>query len=383
MRELFTFDDVPFSPEMLVNTYTLAGSARSLGPPSIKRSDPDGRIPYVAAWNATLEREFAGTVAVSTSYVGSSGSKLELAVAENGIGSGRYVGRAKERLLNNYGTITSIKSLAHSSYHSLQLKVEGRRIRPLGLQFGANYTWGHSIDNASERYENASGLALDSNYLRFARASSSFDQRHRFVTHFMWETPAIPAVPRFIRQASAGWQLSAILSFQSGQPFNLIDQIDYGSNQYTRPRVTGPLPQVLGSSEMIPDPRTPNRFLYLRANQTRTFVTCATAATPFACASIAESQDNLLPRNFYRGPGSYFQDFALTRNVRFGEDVRVQLRAEFYNLFNHANRELLPDFYYGGYYLAAPQFAGNTQAGVLARYGGIPRQMVLAAKIVF
>ena len=218
-----------------------------------------------------------------------------------------------------------------------------------------------------------------------AWASSSFDQRHRFVTHFTWETPAIPAARRFIRQLSAGWQLSGILSFQTGQPFNLIDQIDYGSNQYTRPRVTGPLPQMLRSSEMIPDPEVPNRFLYLRASQTRTYSAgpCIPNTTPFACASIGQPLDNLLPRNFYRGPGSYFQDVALTRNVRFGEQVRVQLRAEFYNLFNHANRELLPDFYYGGYQLSSPQFAGNTEAGVLASYGGIPRQAVLAAKIIF
>jgi len=381
LRENFSFDDVPFRPEMLDNTYAIAGSARSQGPPSLNRSDPDRRIPYVAAWNATIERDFAGSLALSASYVGSSGSELELAVAENALGSGRYVGRPNQRLLTNYGTFISLKSLAHSSYHSLQLKVEGRRIRTLGLQFGANYTWGHSVDNASERYEGDRSLALDSNYLRFDRASSSFDQRHRFVTHFVWETPDIPAAPRLIRQLSAGWQLSGILSFQTGQPFNLFDYIDYTSNQYSRPRVTGPLPQVLGSSEMIPDPRVPNRFLYLPANRTRSFP-CIPNTTPFACAPIDQPADNLLPRNFYRGPGSYSQDFALTRNIRLNEQTRLQLRAESYNLFNHANRELL-DFYTGGFVLSSSPIEGTTVPGVLARYGGVPRQVVLAAKVIF
>jgi hypothetical protein len=136
---------------------------------------------------------------------------------------------------------------------------------------------------------------------------------------------------------------------------------------------------------MVPDPLVPNRFLYLRANPIRIPVlgSCLPIATPFACVgSINDSLNNLLPRNYYRRPGSYFQDFALTRIVPLNEQVRLQIRAEFYNLLNHPNLELVPGTL-GGYWLNQPVFAGGTIAGVVARYGGTPRQVVLAAKVVF
>ena len=60
------------------------------------------------------------------------------------------------------------------------------------------------------------------------------------------------------------------------------------------------------------------------------------------------------------------------------ENTLLQFRAEFYNLFNHANREFA-----GGADLNAPVFAANTVAGPIARYGGTPRQVVVAARVVF
>jgi hypothetical protein len=136
---------------------------------------------------------------------------------------------------------------------------------------------------------------------------------------------------------------------------------------------------------MIPDPQVPNRFLYLAANKIRSgpLGTCIPIATPFACLdSIYSPLDNLMPRNYYRRPGSYFQDVAFTRNVPLHERARLQVRAEFYNIFNHANLELIPGTP-GGYSLNQPVFAGGTVAGVVARYGGPPRQIVFAVKVIF
>ena len=73
------------------------------------------------------------------------------------------------------------------------------------------------------------------------------------------------------------------------------------------------------------------------------------------------------------------------RNIRVRESVRIQLRAEFYNLLNHANLELAAWRGRGneGIGLPNPSFAGGTIAGAVATYGGTPRQVVLAAKILF
>jgi hypothetical protein len=383
-----SFTNVPFSAAMLDNPYSASGTAAALAP-TIDRVDPDRRTSYATAWNVTVDREIRGKFVLSAAYVGSKGSKLELSVIENGNGSGRFVGRPTERLLNEYSLFYTVKSLADSSYHSLQIKAEGRQIRRLGLQFGTSYTWSHSIDNSSARRTEgegfAQGILLDPSNLHLDRASSSFDVRHRLVTHFIWEPPNVWNRSQVGRHITGGWQISGILSFQTGQPFQVIDGGVPDVVGSARPRVTGPLPQVLGESDMIPDPFVSNRFLYLRANQIRTPVlgSCIPIAAPFAClGSIYDPLDNLLPRNYYRRPGSHFQDLAVTRTMRVRNQINLQVRAEFYNVLNHANLELVPGEL-GGYRLNQPVFAGGTITGVIARYGGQPRQVVLAARLLF
>jgi carboxypeptidase family protein len=385
------FSNVPFTQDAVVTGGSFEffpALNRTL--PFVERVDPDLRTAYASAWNATIEHELGGNVVVSGSYIGSAGSNLELSVLENGIGSGRYLGRPSERILNDFEYFLTVKGLAHSSYHSLQLKAESRQIRPLGLQVGANYTWGHSIDNASdrglplERDRFGLGVLLDPTNLRLDRGNSSFDQTHRLVTHLIWEIPEVHTRSGLLKYVTSGWELSGILSFQTGLPFALRDggpeDDEFG---FTRPRVTGVLPHVLKPNEMIRDPKLPNRFVYLQTNDSRDINTwrCIPNAAPFGCIdSIYDPPDNLLPRNYYRRPGSHFEDFAFAKKVPVRENVQLQFRAEFYNLFNHANLELPADAYSVTRGVRGPF---TVFANVEARYGGPPRQVVIAAKIIF
>ena len=385
------FSNVPFTQEALVTGGSLEffpALNRTL--PFVERVDPDLRTAYASAWNASIERELGGNVVLSASYIGSAGSNLELSVLENGSDSGRYLGRPSERILDNFNYFLTVKGLAHASYHSLQLKAESRQIRPLGLQFGANYTWGHSIDNASdrglplERDRFGLGVLLYPTNLRLDRGNSTFDQTHRFVTHLIWEVPEVHTRSALLTYLTGGWQVSGILSFQTGLPFALRDggpeDDEWG---LTRPRVTGGLPHVLKPNEMIRDPKLPNRFVYLQTNDSRDISSwqCIPNAAPFGCIdSIYDPPDNLLARNFYRRPGTHFEDFALAKKVPVRENVQLQFRAEFYNLFNHANLELPFDAYFVTRGVRGPF---TVFANVEARYGGPPRQVVIAAKIIF
>jgi hypothetical protein len=373
---------------MLENPYAIPGQATSAAP-TINHLDADLRDAYTSAWNATVEREWGGTVVLAGSYVGSSGSGFPLLVQENGLGSGRYVGRPSQRLLPNYGYSLTVKNLAHSSYHALQLKADSRQIRRLGLQFGANYTWSHSIDNASategETGGFSSGILLDRENLRLDRGNSSFDQTHRFVTHLIWQVPAVRSGSNLVNRLVTGWQASGILSFQTGQPFHLYD---LGTPDrdflFTRPLLTGLLPRTLGAAEMIADPSAPNQFLYLPANLIRKDRSCIANATPFAClGSIYDPLDGTLPRSIYRRPSAYYQDIAFGRIIRLRESAALQLRAEFYNLLNHPNLEVTGASMRNGIDLNRPTFAGGAVGGVVASYGGTSRQVVIAAKILF
>jgi hypothetical protein len=402
------FYNVPFLTENPENPYAINGWGTS-EPPWVERVDPDRRTPYLSSWNLSLEREFASRLVLSGAYIGSSGSSLDVVALENSKGTGRYIGRPGERLLNNYDVFLTVKGLGHSSYHGLQLGAESRHIDDLGLQFGARYTWSHSIDNASDRFIDqereqfvvdgalpAATPLLDFTNPRLDRGNSSFDRKHRLATHFIWQIPTFRYEPRFVKHLVSGWGISGILSFQTGQPILVVDGTAPDDPYYvTRPRVTGPLPRVLSAREIIPDRRFPNNFIYLSANTFRDFHgNCIPNAAPFACvASIHDPPDNLLARNHYRGPGSHFQDLAFTKSFLVSETMRVQIRAEFYNVFNHANLET-----FGGRAAFVNDIIDidgvsltrggldrlrSVTSGVRVRYGGPARQVVLAARFLF
>jgi hypothetical protein len=267
-----TFTNVNLTPEMVSNPYNVTGSASTR--PQFGTLDPDRRTPYSATWNASLQREVRGVVVLSVAYVGSSGVSLYEESRYNAPNSGRYIGRPDQALQPKFDWIAIVQNLGHSSFQGLQGKVESRPLRNSGLQFGGNYSWGHSIDNVSsysgETIGFAQGFLTDALRPRLDRGDSSFDQRHRFVAYFIWKIPSLRAGPTALRHLADGWQTSGILAFQTGQPFLVEDLgITGRAPVSTRPRVTGILPQVVAPEQRLADPVTPNRFLYLPTNRTR------------------------------------------------------------------------------------------------------------------
>ena len=115
------------------------------------------------------------------------------------------------RPYRGYGTITSLEPQANSSYNSLQVAVR----RHIGrLNFDLAYTWSHSFDDSSDRYD---GNFVDSYNLQRTWASSNFDQRHILNLGYVYD------IPFFTRKGLAhtllgGWQLSGLVTFQTGTP---------------------------------------------------------------------------------------------------------------------------------------------------------------------
>src|SRR5262249_13625421 len=141
------------------------------------------------------------------------------------------------------------------------------------------------------------GVLLDAGNPRLDRGDSSFDQRRRLIAHFIWQIPGFRSGSALARHATAGWQVSGIVSAQTGQPFDVYDDGQADREIVTfRPRVTGPLPRVLGPDEMPRDPVTPNRFLYLPANPIRPWGGCIWFVGPFQCVqSVSDPLNDILP----------------------------------------------------------------------------------------
>ena len=401
---------VPVTPALLQDQYAaFPNSPILLNHSDTKPIDTHLRPAYTVSWNATLEHEFAGMLVVGASYLGSSGSRLYSLNNQNRVGSGgllnpgcittRYSADGTTPLGPDYtncpGLNSELSSLvtrgnaAHASFEALQLRLDSRRVSRLGIQFGANYTLSHSIDNSSISGTSGSISDVGSGFLdafdpSLDRGSSDFDQRHRFTAYWIWEIP-------FSRNSSSwqrryllgGWVLSGFLSYQTGQPFTIGDfGVPDLTTERTRPRLTGEMPRVV---PLVPDSNSPNHFLYLPINQVYDPKTgaCIAKTAPLACEiSVNGPFENMLPRNAFRQPGTYYQNTAVIKTFALPkEGMQIQFRAELYNVFNHPNLYVnagTPDVSSLSF-TSAPQ----TQIpGVTASYKD-SRQIVLAVKFLF
>jgi hypothetical protein len=386
---------VPLTPAVAANPNSaLNGQPIPAASTLIFRKDQNLRTAYTVNWNVSLEHRISNDYVVAASYLGSNGNRLYASMNDNRQGSGQFVGRPDTRLFESGSSFDSLSNLGHSSYQSLQVKVDQRTPTALGLQFGANYAWSHSIDNLSslggdDRVAGTSSYLLDPFNPALDKGSSDYDVRHRLAAYFIWQPPGRPNV--LLR----GWEFSGILCFQTGQPFSLIDDGVPGTDELdnTRPRVTGPLPARLSGNQMVADARTPNTFLILPLNPIRDSAgNCFAESTPLTCdLSVNGPYGGTIGRNTYRRPGTAFQNLAVMRNFdlsRLGrKGLKLQFRAEFYNPLNHSN------LYVNYNTNDAAQQSFNTRtgttSGVTASYGApdrLPqeaRQVVLALKILF
>jgi hypothetical protein len=374
-----------------------------------KPIDTHLRPAYTISWNATLEHEFAGTIVFAASYLGSSGSRLYSVSNQSRAGSGgllnsecvatRFAADGLTALGPDYtncgGLNPSVSSLGmrgnagHSSFEALQLRLDSKRIRPVGIQLGANYSWSHAIDNSS--ISGASGSVSDSGsgfldafHPSVDRGSSDFDQRHRISLYWIWEIPfGDKSGSSLKRWILGGWEVSGIASFQTGQPFTIGDLgVPDLTSERTRPRLTGVMPKV---GTLVPDADSPNQFLYVPISQVYdpSSGICMANTAPFACEiSVNGPFDNTLPRNSFRQPGTYYQNAAIIKNARIGkEGIHLQFRAEFFNMFNHPNLYVNP----GTPDVSASTFTakpGSQTPGVTASFKD-NRQIVLAVRLLF
>jgi len=223
---------------------------------------------------------------------------------------------------------------------------------------------------------------LDAFHPGLDRGSSDFDVRHRVAAHLIWEVPLGKNSKEWKqRYLLGGWEISGLLSYQTGQPFAIGDSgVPDFRGERTRPRLTGVLPRA---GALVPDAVSPNNFLYLPLNQVYDATgACMANTTPLACEiSVNGPFDGTLSRNTFRQPGTYYQDTALLKNILLPkEGMKLQFRAEFYNLFNH------PNLYING---------GDVNVSAYSRSVGQPavpgvtasfrdsRQIVMALKLVF
>lgn len=301
-------------------------------------------------WNLTVERELPGQIILRVGYVGAHGQDLFTSYTFNPVTqTGVQACLADPTCTTNggranlpfnhpdyytfpgdiWGSGGQQTNGGWSNYNSLQVTVDKHFSH--GLQFLSAYTYSHSLDVSSSFEDTAfqASGGVDP-YGDFARdyGSSAFDARQRWVFSFDYEIPSLKhlwaAAPNAIFD---GWRINGINAIQTGFPINMQDSNNRSISCDLFVSFYGcPDRPDLVSTPVLLDPKTSvigtkNHYWF----------------DPSAFTDNAIGTLGNVGRGFLRGPGYWNTDFSLQKDTRIMEGKTLQLRIEFYNIFNHTN----------------------------------------------
>jgi hypothetical protein len=267
--------------------------------PTLFVSDPHLVLPRTYQWNVAMERSLGMNQSLSVSYVGAAGRRL----------------LRQEYLLNpnpNFTDLYVTRNTGASDYNALQIQFHRRLSR--GLETLASYTWSHSIDTVSlESSLNILAAGIDPSR---DRGSSDFDVRHSLSAAATYDIPN-STTNKLLSTLLRSWTVDAILRMNSAPPVNPIagGRSLFGLLGETRPDLVPNVPLYVN------DPTAAGGRRINRA----------------AFAFPPPGQQGTLGRNVLRGYPVSQVDMAVGRRFSLSERLKLQLRAEAFNAFNHPN----------------------------------------------
>ncbi len=273
----------------------------------------DWKPSQVLSWNLTVERQLRKDVLVRGGYVASKGTHLGY---NADINAPRYfpgaadVDLAARRPYKDFDLITQNIAGGNSIFHSLQLSVDKRFSK--GFTIGANYTWGRSLDTASFLTDLDGINVVNPFDVRAYRGLSDFSLAHRFVMNYLWQMPSPKGA---LRHLLGGWESSGIWNWQHGFPINITSGEDTSLTAIGNDQA-----DLAGTPSYTSGARG--------ARISQWFSTSA-----FRVAK--EGTFGNVGRNTLYGPGTFNVDLALHKSIPITETLRLQYRAEFFNIPNH------------------------------------------------
>lgn len=343
-------------------------------PASIDVGLPDfhWQTPHALHYNFTVERLWLGTL-FGVGYAGSRGINLVRTGEVNSpvpqvLPDGRlFFPPNAPRRNPRMGSITLTRPDGDSWYNALQFKVQSRTWR--NMVFQGSYTFSRTIDESQGTISgDASGaqpLAWFVDDKSFDRGLADYHRKHNFVGNWIWQLPFLKNKDGLAGSMFGNWELSTIVTLQSGNPFTPGIQADFTGTRFAtdargldRPNVR---PGFDASSIILNDP---NRYFI-----------------PSAFVLPLRGTFGNLGRNVLIGPGLATVDFAVMKNFGFkplGESGKVQFRMEVFNLLNHANFNLPQRITFNG---AAQNEQPIGNAGLITSTSTSARQIQAGIKV--
>jgi hypothetical protein len=275
------------------------------GPFGLYSVNQNFRAPYIYNYNLQVEKSLGSAAVFQIGYVGSSAHKLSVML---NINQAPLAGgpRPFATQYPAFGDINQLNSVGDSNYNSLQTTFKIRSWHGLNSQF--SYTWGHALDFVSA-YRGT--LPLDSTNLRAEYGNGDFDTRHSFSASFVYNIPKASWAHGWSNHLVNGWQVSSLWILHGGQPFNIT-----GNSNRPGYNITG-------------DPFAGVSHTFSAANGGEQWV------NPLVFTQVAGLGN--LSRNKFYGPSFKDVDLSVFKNIPITERIKIQLRAEIYNMFNRIN----------------------------------------------
>jgi hypothetical protein len=274
-------------------------------------------------WSVDVERELWRGTAITLQYLGSDTIHLDRSFFNNtpAPGPGAVDPRRPSQKFRSRRIITND---LRADYDAVSVILRKRMSH--GLQADMHYTWSRTRDMAT--HSNGGGQTMNNYDIQADYGPANWDVPHRFVASYIYEPPFFKDSSNgFLKYVLSGWQITGVTIIQSGVPANVTlstDRANIGISGQQRPDLVGAVADLNCQ---------PNSGAATPAAR-RQLINCY---DPSAFALPAQFTFGNASRNILRGPNYKQTDLSLMKNVPLGKDVRMQLRAEVYNLFNRAN----------------------------------------------
>ena len=321
--------------------------------------DPNLRTPYTMQYHLTFQQEIAENTIFQASYVGSGSRKLTALADVNPFVLGTFDRRLNltspsspcgaTQIFLCYASIYEFRNTSSANYNSMLVSLQ-KQFSGNGVfgrsYFTLAYTYSHNIDNASG-FQNRNEVVPYYDPSLF-RASSDMDVRNRIVLSGGWELPFEKAWENGPKRLTKGWNVFPIVSWRTGVPLdifaNLPSAFDFNSPGPSAAGDAGLVRANLVGPIQTFDPRTSRTFPENSGTistgnfwfNPTSFTNTNFPSDAMAVADPAVRTYGTLPRNDLRGPGITNIDLAFSKTTPIRENLRVELRADFFNLLNHA-----------------------------------------------
>lgn len=343
-------------------------------PPSLNGFDWTTKNPKTEEWNASVGLEITKDMGLLIAYAGNHGFNLHVNQGVNYVNPVTGV-----RPYPQYSNITLTQWTGQSKYDALQVSL--RRRLAAGLLFDIEYSWAHASSNVADDglYSTAPQIPFN---MQAEWGNSGNDIRHNLSFNSMYSLPVghgqrfLSSAAGFVNRLVSGWNIYALGLVRTG----VASTVFLGTNTSGNGNTTNQRPNLnqgvsLYVSQSSPAPLNTIPYLNFGAFSLPTPAVPAKGTTPGIPG--AYGTENI---GSFFGPGFAQIDVSLTKDTAITERLKLQFRADIFNIFNHPNLDMPSNTWTA---------SGATSFGLISNTVGrtigfgTARQIQLALKLTF